>query len=106
VGLLKRKRPEVHRPMMLLAGLSLLLGATTRIPFLVELFGGGESRMAFFGPVYALMLFIIVVRLAVTRRLDRPFAIGSVVMMVAFVVAEMLSRTDLWRTIAAAITKS
>jgi hypothetical protein len=106
VGLLKRKRPEVHRPMMLLAGLSLLFGATTRISFLVGLFGEGESRIAFFGPVFALMVFIIVVRLAVTRKLDRPFAVGSVVMMVAFVVAEMLSRTDLWRPIAAAMTKS
>jgi hypothetical protein len=52
------------------------------------------------------MVLLIVVRLAVTRKLDRPFAIGSVAMMVAFVVAEMLSRTDLWRPIAAAMTKS
>jgi hypothetical protein len=97
VGLLTRNRPSVHRPMMLLAGLSLLIGATTRIPFLVGLFGGGDSRTAFFGPVFTLMVLLIVVRLAVTRKLDRPFAIGSVAMMAAFVVAEMLSRTDAWR---------
>jgi hypothetical protein len=103
MGLLNRRRPEVHRPMMLLAGLSLLIGATTRIPFLVGLFGGWESRTAFFGPVYALMVLLIVVRFVATRKLDRPLAIGSVVMMVAFVVAEMLSRTDAWRPIAAAI---
>jgi hypothetical protein len=97
VGLLRRKRPEVHRPMMLLAGLSLLIGATTRIPFLVDLFGGGDARTAFFGPVYTLMVLLVVVRLATTRKLDRPLAIGSAAMMAAFLIAEVLSRTDAWR---------
>jgi len=103
VGLIKRKRPEVHRPMMLLAGLSLLIGATTRIPFLVDLFGGGDSRMAFFGPVYALMVILVAVRFAMTRKLDRPLAIGSAAMMVVDLSAEMLSRTDAWRQIASGL---
>lgn len=97
IGLLTRKRPSVHRPMMLLAGLSLLIGATTRIPLLFNLYGGPDSRTAFFGPVFTLMVLLIVVRLVATKKLDRPLAIGSVVMMAAFVVAEVLSRTDAWR---------
>jgi hypothetical protein len=31
-GLLTRRRPKIHRPMMLLAGLSIIAGATVRIP--------------------------------------------------------------------------
>ena len=83
--------------MMLLAGLSLLIGATTRIPFLVDLFGGGDARTAFFGPVYTLMVLLVVVRLATTRKLDRPLAIGSAAMMATYVIAEILSRTGAWR---------
>lgn len=51
-GLAMRKPPEIHRAMKLDASLSLLLGATTRIPSLVALFGRHESRMVFFGPVF------------------------------------------------------
>lgn len=97
VGLLTRKRPSVHRPMMLLAGLSLLIGATTRISFLFNLYGGPDSRMAFFGPVCTLMVLLIAARFVATKRLDRPLAIGSVATIVTYVSAEMLSRTDAWR---------
>ncbi|HUG09629.1 MAG TPA: hypothetical protein VMM36_01385 [Opitutaceae bacterium] len=103
VGLFARKRPSVHRPMMLLAGLSLLIGATTRIPFLFNLYGGPDSRTAFFGPVFTLMVLFVAVRLAATRKLDRPLALGSALMMAAFVGAEILSRTDAWRQILVAI---
>ncbi len=34
VGVLARKRPKIHRPMMLLASLTILAGATARMPFL------------------------------------------------------------------------
>ena len=40
-GVLTRKRPERHRAMMLLASLSILAGATVRMPILFPIFGVG-----------------------------------------------------------------
>lgn len=104
-GILTRKRPEIHRAMMVSASLSLLLGATTRIPWLVSLFGGDESRTAFFGPVFVLGAILIAVRSFLTRKFDRRLATGYAVMVVAYLGAEQLSRTDAWRQVAAGLLK-
>ena len=100
-GILTRKRPEIHRAMMLSASLSLLLGATTRIPWLVAAFGGEDSRTAFFGPVFVLGAILIGVRSLMTRKFDRWLATGYGVMVVAYLAAEQLSRTEAWRQVAA-----
>ena len=98
-GLVTRKRAAIHRSMMLLASLSLLLGATARIPFLTELFGG-DNRLGFHGPVIALGLLLLLVRLSVTRTFDRWFAAGHALMAITYLGAEQLSRTDAWRHLA------
>jgi len=104
-GILTRKRPPIHRAMMLLASLSLLLGATARIPLLIGLYGGPDSRLAFFGPVFTLMAVLLLVRWAMTRSFDRWFAGGAAFMLVTYLVAEQLSRTEAWRQIAAGLIK-
>jgi hypothetical protein len=104
-GLAMRKRPEVHRSLMLLASLSLLLGATTRIPKLVALFGGHESRTAFFGPVFVLAVGLVLVRWAMTKTVDRWLAGGYAAMTSVYLVAEQLSRTDAWRQMAVMLLK-
>lgn len=104
-GILTRKRPEIHRSMMLSASLSLLLGATTRIPWLVALFGGLESRTAFFGPVFLLGAGLVGVRALLTRKFDRWLATGWGVMVVTYLLAEQLSRTDAGRGLTAALLK-
>jgi len=105
-GLLTRKQPEKHRAMMLCASLSLLLGATTRIPFLVELFGGEDSRLAFFGPVFVLAALLVLVRSVMIRSFDKWLAAGCVFLMVVYLGAEQLSRTDAWRQLAGRILGS
>lgn len=104
-GLMKRKRPEIHRSMMLLASLSLLLGATARMPFLEAVFAG-HGLVSFFGPVFALAAIFLLVRGIMTRRFDRWFAAGYAVMVVTYLGAELLSRTDTWRQLADALVKS
>ena len=104
-GLLQRKQPEKHRAMMLCASLSLLLGATTRMPFLVTLFGGHDSRVAFFGPVFVLAALLLLVRCVMTRSCDRWFAGGYAFLVVVFLGAEQLSRTDAWHQLASGLLK-
>lgn len=104
-GLLTRKRPEIHRAMMLTASLSLLLGATTRIPNLVALFGGHDSRVAFFGPVFVLGALLILVRSLLARKFDRWLATGHGIIVVSYLVADQVSRTDAWHQLAVALLK-
>jgi uncharacterized membrane protein len=105
-GILTRKRPEIHRSMMLGSSLSLLLGATSRIPWLVAPFGGNSALAGFFGPVFVLGVLLIVVRSIMTRKFDRWLATSCSVMMVAYLTAEQISRTDGWRQLAAALLKN
>lgn len=99
IGVLNRKRPQVHRPMMLLASLSIFSGATGRIPQVNAIFGVHEW-MALFGPVAALGLIFLLVRWALTRNLERTFAVGYTVLVVVTLAASHLAFTQAWVSLA------
>ncbi|HEU5352088.1 MAG TPA: hypothetical protein VFU55_10865 [Terracidiphilus sp.] len=95
VGVLNRKRPRVHRPMMLLASLSMISGALARIPQVNSIFGLHEW-MALFGPVAALGLVFLVARWAITRTLDREYAVGYAALVAVTLAASQLAMTGVW----------
>ena len=95
MGVLNRKRPRIHRPMMLMASLAILSGATGRIAQVNSIFGL-HHWMAIFGPVVTLGLLLLVVRAGMTRSFDRPFAMGLAVMGVVTLIAGRLARTNMW----------
>jgi hypothetical protein len=74
-AILARKKPRTHRAAMLLASMSLLAGATARMPFLYRVFGA-TSWIGLFGPVFCLGAVLLLFRCAVTRSFDRWFAMG------------------------------
>ena len=104
VGVLARKRPKIHRPMMLLASLTLLAGATARMPFLSPVFGE-SGWVGLFGPVFCLGAALLLVRFAMTRSLDRWFAAGYAFCVIAFIASEKLSLTSTWSNWAATILR-
>ena len=104
IGVLNRKRPRIHRPMMLMASLAILSGATGRIPLVNSIFGF-HTWMALFGPVVAVGAILLLVRLAMTRRLDREFAFGYAALVVVTVVAARLAITNVWVSWAGTILK-
>ena len=104
IGVVKRKRPRIHRSMMLLASLVILTGATGRISLVNSIFGFHEW-MALFGPVVCLGALLLLVRLVITRRLDREFAAGYVALVVATLVAARLAETSVWVNWAGMILK-
>lgn len=99
VGLLNRKRPPLHRAMMQLATLSILAGATFRIPALFTVFGtvGWEGM---FGPVIALGAALLAIRSVLMRSLDRWFAAGLATMAVIFFAAVQLATSTWWTHVA------
>ncbi len=104
LGVLNRKRPRVHRPMMLMASLAILSGATGRIGLVNSIFGY-HTWTALFGPVVALGALLLVLRTLMTRRLDREFAYGFAALTLATVVAARLAATSVWGSWAGAILK-
>jgi hypothetical protein len=95
VGLLNRKRPVRHRAMMLLATLSIIAGATLRIPVLFTVFGtvGWEG---IFGPVLVLGAVLLAIRSALLRSLDRWLAVGLAAMAVVFFAAAQVATSAWW----------
>jgi hypothetical protein len=99
VGVLNRQRPARHRAMMLLATLSVLGGATVRIPMLYPLFGDTGSY-GLFGPVLLLAGVLLIVRSMVAGTFDRWFAGGIAVMAAVFLAAASLASSAAWREMA------
>jgi len=104
IGVLNRKRPRIHRPMMLLASLAIVSGATARIAQVGSIFGG-HLWVALFGPVVCLGALLLLVRAAMTRSFDRPLAVGLAVYAVVTLIAGKLAMTNMWADWAAIILK-
>ncbi len=104
IGVLYRQRPRVHRPMMMLAGLTMISGATGRIAWVNSIFGF-HTWTALFGPVVALGALLLLVRSLMTRRLDRELAYGYAGLALVTVVVARLAGTAGWVQLAGMILK-
>jgi len=104
IGVLNRKRPRIHRPMMLMACLSIISGATGRIPLVVSIFGY-HHWMGIFGPVVALGSLLLLVRWVITRHFEREFAAGFAALIVVSVVVAQLAGSNVWVNWAGMILK-
>lgn len=104
IGIFARKKPRIHRAAMLLASLSLLSGATARMPFLHPVFGA-TGWIGLFGPVFCLGVVLLLIRCTVTRSFDRWFATGYAFWVITFIASEKLALTEAWSAMAATILK-
>jgi len=91
-GLHWRRKPERHRAMMLLASLSLLAGATVRMPIFYPVFGQA-GWPGLFGPIFALGVILIAVRVWLTARFDRWLTGGYLALVAAYVLATTMAVT-------------
>ncbi|HEY2400718.1 MAG TPA: hypothetical protein VGI23_10210 [Steroidobacteraceae bacterium] len=97
-GILNRRRPEIHRPMMLLATLTVISAATDRIPALLALFEPtvwGTTFGPFFPPLLCGAL-LLVIKWTLTRSFDRWFAMGWAGLVVADAGIMKLATTQTW----------
>ena len=100
-GVFFRKRPKIHKPMMLLASLSILAGATVRMPALFPVFG--EAGWAgIFGPVFVLGAVFVLVRSLLARAIDRWLTAGYAVTVAVYIAACQLAISDVWSVLARA----
>jgi hypothetical protein len=105
IGIATRKRPEIHRPMMLLGTLAAVSAALGRIDFLNELYVGTIWEQLF-GPFFATLVLgalCLVARCLESRSLECWFALGYAALVAANVAMYQLAPTELWAGIARAL---
>ena len=101
VAVIYRRRPEIHRPMMLLASLMIISGALGRCPYI-----GEYALMPPFyvlGPALVLGALFLVLQLGMTRAFSRWYALGYSGMVVVSVMIIVIGHSALWNRIAGAI---
>lgn len=101
-GFVTRKKPAVHRVMMLCASLALLSGATARIPLLVPIFGD-TGFFALFRPVLAIALLLLLLRTIQTRSFQRVTVTSYAILFGIYAVACAVAATHAWDSLATAI---
>jgi hypothetical protein len=104
-GALSRRKPRVHRAMMLLATLSILAGATVRMPVLFPLFGEA-GWVGIFGPIFVLGGVLVLVRSLFVGTLERWLVGGYAAMVALYVIACRFAVSDSWSAVARAIFRT
>jgi hypothetical protein len=106
IGLKFRRRPEIHRPMMLLATLFVAAPAGFfRIPFISgPIMASIHTIFAPWVPMLILGVFLVLIKWLVTRTWDRYFIVGFAGIFVACILQVFISNTAWWYHIAGWVT--
>jgi hypothetical protein len=97
-GVWNRRRPEVHRPMMLLGVLAVIPAAVDRIDAIRSLYSGtvwGTLFGPFLGSLLIGLLWLVV-KWLLTRSWDRWYAMGYAGLVVASALIMRLATTIAW----------
>ncbi len=101
-GIVNRRQPEVHRPLMLLAMLSVYSAAISRIDAISDLYRGTILE-TWFGPFFSTLmvgLLFLLIKCLLTRSLNRVYAIGYFGLAFANIWVIWLAKTNTWDRIA------
>lgn len=101
VAVIYRRRPEIHRPMMLLASLMIISGSLGRCPYIGDY--AVMPPMYVLGPALALGALFLVLQFAMTRAFNRWFALGYCGIVIASVTIIVIGHSSLWNRIAGAL---
>ncbi len=98
IGVMNRRRPEVHRPMMLMASVSVMGAALGRIAPLNALYAGTWWEMVFsaFFMQVILAAILLMAKCVVFKSFDRWFAAGFAALTLASVAISLGAKTQAW----------
>lgn len=101
-GVVWRKRPEIHKPMMFLASLAAVGAAIARIDFLNHLYRGTMWEKTFGDLFFTLVIgaFFVTAKCVVFRKFDRWLVAGYGVMVIWFLMISQGATTPVWDKIA------
>lgn len=98
IGVWKRSRPQIHRPMMFLATLAAMPAALDRIDAVRDLYSS-TVLYTIWGPFFSALVVgavLLALRCALARSFDRWFAIGLAGLAVVFGVMVQVAFTPAW----------
>ncbi len=106
VGLVYKRKPEVHRPMMLLATLFVAGPAGFfRIPFIFgSIMGVIHTIIAPWVPMLVLGVLLVLLKWLMTRSWDRYLAVGFVGVVVACLIQFFVAYSNWWSHVAGLVT--
>lgn len=107
IAIWKRKKPAIHRSMIISATLVTMSAAVSRIDTLNKLYAGTEIERLF-GPFALTMLLAVLIlaaRCALTRTFDKWLAIGVGVVLGLSVFIMQIAPTGLWDAFASLFVK-
>ena len=99
LGIAFRRKPAVHRPMMLLATLSAMSAAISRIDPLNNLYLGTVWERLFgpFALTLALGVLLLIIRMIITRAFDRWFTLGMTALIALDLFIWQIAPTPAWQ---------
>ena len=98
IGVWHRRRPEIHKPMMFLATLSVMPAAMDRIDAVRELYSK-TFLYSIWGPFFSTLVIgtvVFILMCVLSRCFDRWFAIGLSSLFLIFAVATQLTTSSAW----------
>jgi len=101
-GIYYRRRPDIHRPMMLMATLIVVPAGISRIAPLSALYQNTSLR-SIFGPFFwtlVLATLFLLLKWAMTRSFDRKFAIAYGCLVASYLLVWQLATTSAWERVA------
>ena len=99
-GLYFRRRPDVHKRLMLLATISILDAAIARLPFAFMQAG----PLAYFGLTDALVAVCVIYDLITLRHIHRATALAGLLIIASQPLRLFVGGTHLWLSVAAWLT--
>lgn len=98
VGVVNRRRPEVHRPMMLMASISVIGAALGRVTPLNALYAGTfwETLFSAFFMQVILAAILLIAKCIVSKSFDRWFAAAVATLTVASAAISLGAKTQAW----------
>ena len=97
-----RRRPGVHRPMMLMATLIVIPAAVDRFEPIYDLYEGTvfERTIGPHLPAFVIATVLLLVKLVINRSFDRWFAIACCCLVASCLLVWRLANTDAWERLA------
>lgn len=107
LGVYFRRKPALHRNMMLVGTLVTMSAAISRIDTLNNLYLGGVWEK-WFGPFFMTLLLsilLLLIRCALTRSLDKILAVGVALLIASSVFIMQIAPTPAWEAFASLFVK-
>jgi hypothetical protein len=108
VGLVYRRKPAIHRPLMLLGTVFAGAAAYARIQAFTQPFAAMSHNglgVTIWGPPLTVALLLLLLKMVMTRRWDRVYAAGFAALLAISVISAAVSATGWWDSLAAVIIR-